>query len=627
MLLVSEVRKIELVTAKVNQLVNELLSQGRWDEAYSVLSGILQKQPNDPEAQFQLGSFCYTAGRFQEAERCLKQASTGPNGAEAQYVLGLALLKLSRPAEAVGAFREACEKQAGYALGHLHWGLALAAMASWRGALGQFKQAIKLNPDLQIAYYQAGVAAYKVQAYNEALEFFTHACKTDQLFAEAWTALAMTQAAMDDTQGALTSFEMAWQADPSQSATKRSWAAMLMRIGRYDEATKQYLDAMNINTQLLEARDRSLIYNDWGVNLFQQGKLDESAEKLLQSVGVDPTFLEARINLGLVKTAMQEFEQAHEEFAKVLEMAPENPEAHMQLGINAFLTGHYIDAKKHLVFAFNKGLDVPNLRLWLGFSHMSLREFDKAEECFNKIISEFPDSAIALDALGATLAFQDRHIEAVQKFQACIQKRPDYALAHLHLARSYEASGRGSEAMNEYRMAVTKDPKCFAPEKELIEELLKHSQYELVQSKTRKLLELLPTDTESYLSLARAYKGQGKADEAMEVLNALSANDPNCGAAYVMQGQLYLSQGLLLDADEKFRVASQLYEGDIILYYGWGKTLGLLGLHELALEKFEKANEIDPFDADTYEAWGATLKILGRYQEAAEVYRKAAEYI
>jgi tetratricopeptide (TPR) repeat protein len=156
---------------------------------------------------------------------------------------------------------------------------------------------------------------------------------------------------------------------------------------------------------------------------------------------------------------------------------------------------------------------------------------------------------------------------------------------------------------------------------------LKQSQYELVQNKTRKLLELMPSDEESYLSLARAFKGQGKHEDAMQVLNALLQVNPGCGPACVMQGQLYLSQGLLLDADEKFRVASQLFEGDTVLYYGWGKTLGLLGLHELALEKFEKANEIDPFDADTYEAWGATLKILGRYQEAAEIYRKAAEYI
>jgi hypothetical protein len=57
------------VSAKVQQLVNELLSQGRWDEAYSVLAAYVAKQPDDPEALLELGSFCYTAGRFQEQKR------------------------------------------------------------------------------------------------------------------------------------------------------------------------------------------------------------------------------------------------------------------------------------------------------------------------------------------------------------------------------------------------------------------------------------------------------------------------------------------------------------------------------------------------------------------------------
>ncbi len=70
--------------------------------------------------------------------------------------------------------------------------------------------------------------------------------------------------------------------------------------------------------------------------------------------------------------------------------------------------------------------------------------------------------------------------------------------------------------------------------------------------------------------------------------------------------------GQFVDADDMFRNAAQLFGGDSQMFYFWGETLSLLGLHELALEKFEKACEIDPYDADVYEAWGSTLKMLGK---------------
>jgi len=141
------------------------------------------------------------------------------------------------------------------------------------------------------------------------------------------------------------------------------------------------------------------------------------------------------------------------------------------------------------------------------------------------------------------------------------------------------------------------------------------------------MLNIAPADVDAKLSLARALKAQNKTDEAGELLIRIVETHPNNGPARVLLGQLYLSAGRFAEADEMFRTASELFDGDTFLYYYWGKTLSLLGLHELALEKYSKASEIDPYEADVYDAWGATLKLLGRYADAAGVYKRAAEYI
>lgn len=615
------------MTSKIDQLINELTSQGRIEEAYSVLTSHVAQNPEDPDAQFKLGSFCYSQGRFAEAERSLKLANSGTNPAESFYLLGLVLLKLGRPKDAVGAFREACDLKEDFALGHLHWGLALLATNSLVGALGQFKQAAKQDGKLTAAFYQAGIASYKLGNFAESEELFKQACELDPQLAEAFNGLGAAQAALGKFEDALKSFNQSGELDASQPLLKSSMAEILMRMGKVEEASRQYQEIVGLPSQALDARFRSMVYNDWGVYLFHHGFLEEAADKLFQAVSIDPNPAQPRLNLGLVRLSLNEYEQSAEDFAKALELDPALVVSFLYLGSSLFLQGRYEEALTQLRIGTERGLSGLQLQLWQGYCYLMLKQFDQAEQSFRRALVEAPEVPLALDALGASLAFQDRHQEAVEQFKRCLALDKDYALAHLHLARSYEASGNSSGALGEYQAAAGKDPSCLLPEKETIDYLLEHARYDLVQSKSMRLLTLIPGDEDVQLSLARAFRGQQRPDDALKVLEKLLLANPDCGQAFVLQGQIYLGQGLLVDADEKFRTASEMYDGDVALFYAWAKTLGLLGLHELALEKFAKANEIDPFDADIYEAWGATLKVLGRYQEAAEIYRKAAEYI
>ena len=73
------------------QLVNELVSQDRWDEAYSVLSKHAQQHRKDPEISCSFGVLCFNMGRYEEAERSLKQAlDVDGNNADAHYNLVIA---------------------------------------------------------------------------------------------------------------------------------------------------------------------------------------------------------------------------------------------------------------------------------------------------------------------------------------------------------------------------------------------------------------------------------------------------------------------------------------------------------------------------------------------------------
>lgn len=615
------------MAAKVNQLVNDLVNQGRWDEAYSVLLRYASAQPNDPQIEYQLGMLCFNMGKFPESERHLKTSlSITTDSVDAHYQLGLILLKQARPQEAMAEFREACDLKPGFAVGHLHWGIALSHMGSWRGALGQYNQAIKLNPQLVVAYYQAGLASLELGQLQEAGQFFRSATNIDPNLAEGYAGIANTLVALGRHADSLPFFDKAWQLNNQSASLQRQWAAALVELGRYDEASRHYQEAINLGSKSLDAKERALIYNDWGVNLFRQGKAEQAIEKLAYAIDVDANFVTAKLNKGLVHNALEEYEMAAEAFDRVIEHQPDKADAYMLCGISRLLMGRHREALERLSQAQAKGAD-SQVNLWLGYANLSLGNKQIAENLFAAAVQGNPESYLACDAWGVSLAQLDRHAEAVERFSRAIQLKNDFALAFLHLARSLEAMGRKDEAMATYRQAVSKDANCLSGEKESLETMIRNAQFELAMTKSLQLLDIAPSDADAQLLLAKSLKGQNRLNECMQVLDSLLEDHPDSGPARSMMGLIYLAQGKLSEADEQFRQSSLLYEGDVTLYYSWGKTLSLLGLHELAVEKFQKAAEFDPYDGDTYEAWGATLKILGRFQEAAEVYKRASEYI
>lgn len=616
------------MTNQVMQLVKDLISQERWDEAYSVLSRHARQTKNDPEIEYQLAVLCFNMGKFDEAERHFKASlSINARNPDAHYQLGLCLLKEGRPQEAMPEFREACEQKPEFAVGHLHWGLALSYMNSHRGALGQFKQAVKFNPKMAAGYYQAGISCFNLGEFPEAIQHFQAACNIDSRLAEAYNGLGIAFCAMEKFEDGVACFARAVEIDSQYALAHRNWAAALVHLGRLNEAVRHYQDAISLAPQSMTAAERALIYNDWGVNLFQQNELDEAAEKFLYAVDVDPTMDSARLNLGLVYMALKEYERAAETFEKGLEINYANPEMLRYCSVNLLLLGRFDEALQKLERVQSGGLMHPDVNLWMGYAQLGAGRSEAAAKCFEKAMMENPRNYLALDGWGCAYAFAGDHNAAIEKFRQCVAMNDGYGLGHLHLSRSLDSLGQGDGARHEFREAIIRDPLCIVPQKESLEKLLDAHQFDIVMQQSMKMLDIIPHDVDAKLALARALRAENRLNEALHLIQELISERPDNGPARLLAGQIFLAKGRFDEADENFREASRLYEGEASLYYSWGKTLHLLGLHELALEKYQKASEIDPYDGDVYEAWGATLKQLGRFAEAAEVYKRAAQYI
>ncbi len=615
------------MSAQISQLVSDLVSQGKWEEAYAALIRFGQQNPsgvNDPDLQCQLGIIAFNSGKLPEAERHLKTAlSIDSSRSDAHYQLGLVLLKDGRPAEAMPAFREACERRPNYAVGHLHWGMALMANGSFRGAIGQFNQAIKIDGKLSAAYVQGGMASFRMGQFMEAAQYFQAAANNEPDIPEPLVCLGIALSALGNDVDAGKCFMRAWQVDGKDITTLRYAASAMANAGMIDDAVRLFQESVGMGHRVLTARERALIYNDWGVSLFKAGRAEDSSDKLLEASDMDPTCLEPVMNLGLVCVELAEYERAAEAFEKALAIDKTNNEVRVYLAVTLILMNSCQAAINVLQEKEQDG----RFDFWLGHAYLGIANYDRAKQYFERVLKESQINYQALDGLGCALMLGGNYPEAVEKFEQAISMREDYALGHLHLARALDELGQTELGANHLRIAVNLDPQCLNPQKEALDRLVKAARYELVEAQSLKILAANPQDSDVRVSLARAFKEQQRLDEAVDLVALVIQEDPKNATARIVAGQIFLLQGRFVEADEMFREADENSDGDPGLFYYWGKTLSLLGLQELALEKYEKASELDPYDADVYDAWGSALKSLGRFADAAEVYRKASEYI
>lgn len=130
----------------------ELLKAGNYTQAAPMLMGLLQANPNDPDALYNLGMVYSDQGRLDEARELLRRAiKVAPNFANALVALGVAALRAKDMDEARSALERAVMQEPGnpYALRTLGSLLGMKGDAS--GAVGYLRRAISVSPEDPIA--------------------------------------------------------------------------------------------------------------------------------------------------------------------------------------------------------------------------------------------------------------------------------------------------------------------------------------------------------------------------------------------------------------------------------------------------------------------------------------------
>ena len=158
------------------------------------------------------------------------------------------------------------------------------------------------------------------------------------------------------------------------------------------------------------------------------GRPAQAVEKLKKAVAVAPEDEDAHYNLGIALAAAGQTGEARREYEKALEIFPDYGEAHNNLG---------------------------NLL-------MNQNEFAEAVTHFQNALAIAPENPIAENNLGTALARQGKVAEALPHFSEAIRLKSDYLEARLNLANGYMTLSRLDEAAQELNTVLRLNP-AFEP--------------------------------------------------------------------------------------------------------------------------------------------------------------------
>ena len=246
-------------------------------------------------------------------------------------------------------------------------------------------------------------------------------------------------------------------------------------------------------------RDRTdavRLYNDALVD-FESGATGSAIESLEEALEADPTFYHAAYTLGQIQhVQLNNPEDAVDNYRRALDQEPDNPRFNyrvavaladsgeheealdyyreaisldsedarywFQKGLSQDAVGEYVDA----IDSYTKAIELqPRLRMAaddpggehyfsLGDLYYRFRLYHEASQVFENGAENNRDSARLQHGLGLAAMELDRYHEAVEAFEAALERDPEHQAANFSLAEAYHKSGDIDRAMEQLEILV-----------------------------------------------------------------------------------------------------------------------------------------------------------------------------
>ena len=240
-----------------------------------------------------------------------------------------------------------------------------------------------------------------------------------------------------------------------------------------------------------------------------------------------------------------------------------------------------------------------------------------------ELTSQFPDSFMLWNFLGAAAAQTGRLDEALEALEKVTQLNPTFAGGHNNFGNLLKNQKKLDEAIGAYEKALALKPDFTEAYNNMGNALREQGKLDKAIEAYDKALAIKPDYAEAYNNMGVTLKEHGKLEEAIEAYNKALTIKPDYAEAYNNMGNALKEQGKLEDAIEAYNKARTIKPDYADAYYNMGNILKDQGNLEEAIEAYSKALAIKPDNAEAHNNMGLTLQDQGKRTVAIEAYNSA----
>lgn len=359
-----------------------------------------------------------------------------------------------------------------------------------------------------------------------------------------------------------------------------------------------------------------------GLQAHQSGNTAAAEETYRQILRVDGSHPDALHLLGVLHLQAGEHQQAIDLIEKAIDVAPQNPIYHCNLGTSYRGLRRFDRAITSFQEALRLKPDYAQAWYNLGCSHEARDSWDEAAAAYRECLSLLPDFAQAWNNLGNVLLKINAPEEARLCFVELSRLNPESAEAHYNLGNTEFALGNLDAASTAYQTVRRLNPELtglnfslghLAYQRGELMDAIRYYEAELEKS---------PENAKSLMNLGCALHEAGDTAGAMlRYQQSAVGLASSCRAA----AESLLAEGNYEEAAAKFDIAMELLPDDLSVYRGGSLAHHKLGHHERAHKIAADACERFRFDQSAFLHLGNLLHEQGKSDQALAAIRRSLD--
>jgi tetratricopeptide (TPR) repeat protein len=397
-----------------------LASEGLIAEALSRFEQALSVAPEKPEVIEAVGRALLSLDRLGEAEASFLDAlERDPEWVAPRMGLAMVALRRDEPFKIVHHLERAIETDPEYPDAYVELGRYYGIMGEPALAKATFERWTARHPEDADMLINAGLTAFDAADYTQALDFFERAIEV----------------AFDEEQ---------------KSGARTFRANALDMLGRYAEAVAAYEEVIaeapdwweaHANLGICHARNghperaeaafrRGLedcpgspeIRDELAAHLLAERKnLREALRLSEEAVALGRDEIRHLHTLGEIRLTLGDEAGAAEAYATVLALDPENPEAHLELGILHEERGEVREAEEHFVESLKSDPANPRALYSYASLYYAADDLESAEELLVRAVAADAQYSPALSALASIRARRGDYGDALDYLERAVE--------------------------------------------------------------------------------------------------------------------------------------------------------------------------------------------------------------